>query len=227
MIPATVPPSPDGEERFVSEATSTRLRKPSWRDPRLLLGLLLVLLSTAGTVALVAGLDRGVEVYVARTGIPVGQQLAADDFDRVTVRLGNAEALYVRADEPLPDETIATAFVGKGQLIPRTSIGAARSLTSKPVAVAVEGVLPEQLQEGAAADLWTAAPDERNGFKEPRLLVRAGEVVKVVQSQQAFGSNASQVVIVLIPDAQLPQVLAAQANKSRISLVWNPAGRAS
>lgn len=211
----------------MSETPSTRLRKPSWRDPRLLLGLLLVLLSTAGTISLVAGLDRGVEVYVARKGIPVGERLTADDFDRVTVRLGNAEAQYVRADEPLPDGMIATAYVGKGQLVPRSSLGAARTLTSKPVAVPVDGVLPEQLQEGATADLWVAAPDERNGFKEPRLLVRAGEVVKVVQSQQTFGSNASQVVIVLIPDAQLPQVLTAQANKSRISLVWNPAGRAS
>jgi len=75
----------------VSETPSTRLRKPSWKDPRLLLGLLLVLLSTVGTISLVAGLDRGVEVYVARKGIPVGERLTADDFDRVTVRLGNVE----------------------------------------------------------------------------------------------------------------------------------------
>lgn len=211
----------------MSDAAVSRLRKPSWKDPRLLLGLLLVLLSTAGTISLVASLDRGIEVYVARKGIPAGDHLVAGDFERSTMRLGGAETQYLRADQPFPEGMIATAFVGKGQLVPTSSIAAARTLTSKPVAVLVEGVLPEQLQEGAAADLWVAAPDERNGFKEPHLLVRAGDVVKVVQNQQAFGANASQVVIVLIPDGQLSQVLAAQANKSRISLVWNPAGHAS
>jgi len=210
----------------VTDATITRLRKPSWKDPRLLLGLLLVLVSTAGTVALIGSLDHGVEIYVARQGIPAGARLSTQDLERMTVRLGGAEAQYLRADEPLPEDAIATSFVGKGQLVPRGSIGAARALTGKPVVVPVDGVLPEQLQEGARADVWVAAPDERNGFKDPRLLVRAGEVVKVVQNQQAFGANASQVVIVLIPDDKLPQLLAAQANKSRISLVWNPEGRA-
>ena len=42
-----------------------RLSKPSWKDPRLLVGLLLVLASVAGVVALVDAADRTVEAYAA------------------------------------------------------------------------------------------------------------------------------------------------------------------
>jgi len=192
-----------------------------------MLGLLLVLASTAGTVWLVGSLDRGVEVYAARDGFAVGQRVEAARLERVTVRLANLEDKYLPVSEALPEGAIATTFVGKGELVPRSSVGSVTALNRKPVPIPVDGVLPEQLHEGAHADLWVAVPDERNGFKEPRLLVPAAEVVNVVQNQQAFGASASQVVILLIPDAQMPQVLAAQLNKARVSVVWNPSGRAT
>ncbi len=54
-----------------------RLKRPSWKDPRLLVGLLLVLASVAGVVFLVGSADRTTEVYAARDGIAVGETLTA------------------------------------------------------------------------------------------------------------------------------------------------------
>jgi len=41
-----------------ASAEGGRLRRPRWRDPRLLVGLVLVLASIAGVVALVASAQR-------------------------------------------------------------------------------------------------------------------------------------------------------------------------
>ncbi|MFJ3956432.1 hypothetical protein [Arthrobacter sp. NPDC090010] len=209
----------------MNDGAPTRLRKPSWKDPRLLLGLLLVLASTSGVVGLVAALDQSVEVYAAKERLPVGQRLAPEDLVRVKVRLGDVEAGYLPVAEMLPGDAVMTSFVDKGQLLPRGSIGAASSLGSKPVPVVVDGVLPEQLSVGERADLWVAAPDERNGYKEPRLVVPAVEVSQLVVPQQSFGVGASRVVVVLVPDSLVSRVLAAQGNRSKISLVWNPLGK--
>jgi len=211
----------------VNDAPAPRLRRPSWKDPRLLLGILLVLASTAGVVGLVGSLDQSVEVYVAREGLPVGQRLDAGRLDRVKVRLGELEGGYIPADEELPEGAVTVRFVGKGQLLPRQSVGDAASLDRKPVPITVDGVLPEQLAAGEHADLWVASPDTGNGFKEPRLVVRAAEVAQVVAPQQTFATSSGRVVILLIPDALMPQVLAAQGGKARITVVWNPAGSSS
>ncbi|MDP5227224.1 MULTISPECIES: hypothetical protein [Arthrobacter] len=211
----------------MNDAAPQRLRRPSWKDPRLLLGILLVLASTAGTVWLVGSLDQSVEVYVARDGLPVGQRLDAGRLDRVKVRLGDLESGYIPADEELSEGAVAVRFVGKGQLLPRQSVGDAASLDRKPVPITVDGVLPEQLTTGEHADLWVSSPDDRNGFKEPRLVVRAAEVAQVVAPQQTFAMSSGRVVILLVPDALMPQVLAAQGNKARITVVWNPTGTGS
>ena len=53
---------PTPERSGHSSASAVRFRKPSWRDPRLLVGLLLVLLSVvAGTLAVMAGTGLVVE----------------------------------------------------------------------------------------------------------------------------------------------------------------------
>ena len=60
-------------------ASAPRLKKPSWKDPRLLLGIMLVLASTAGVVALVGSADQTTEVFVVDEDIPVGTPVSAED----------------------------------------------------------------------------------------------------------------------------------------------------
>ncbi len=60
-------------------AAGVRLKKPSWKDPRLLLGFLLVLASVAGVVSLVGAADQTTEVYAAKGPIAVGEKLTAEN----------------------------------------------------------------------------------------------------------------------------------------------------
>ena len=56
-------------------AEGARLKKPSWKDPRLLVGILLVLASVVGVISLVGAADQTTEAYAAREPIAVGETL--------------------------------------------------------------------------------------------------------------------------------------------------------
>ncbi|MGW9414325.1 SAF domain-containing protein [Arthrobacter cupressi] len=205
-------------------AAAARLKKPSWKDPRLLVGILLVLASVAGVIALVGAADRTVQVYVAREGIAVGQKLSRDDLSVAKVRLEDVESGYVTVESGLPEGKVAVQRVAKNQLLPRESLGDADALDRKPVAVTVEDSLPAQAVPGSRVDVWVSLPDAQNGFAEPRLLLPGAEIAQVTEGSSALGASKQTVVLVLVTDEQMPKLLGAQANKAKVAVVWNPAG---
>ncbi|MET3770777.1 hypothetical protein [Arthrobacter nitrophenolicus] len=205
-------------------ATAARLRRPSWKDPRLLVGILLVLVSVAGVVFLVNGADRTTEVYAARDGIAVGEQLTPENVVRAKVRLGETEQHYIPVKSGLPEGMVAVQRIGKDQLVPRASLGEVDDLDRKPVAISVEGTLPSQAVAGARVDVWVAQPDAKNGFSEPKLLLPGAEIAEVAEGSSALGSTKTTVLMVLVEDGQMPALLGAQANDAKISVVWNPGG---
>lgn len=214
-----------GELRMaVTEGGGARLKKPSWKDPRLLVGVLLVLASTAGVVSLVAAADRTTEAFAASEPIAVGEKLTPEKLHRVNVRLGDVEGNYLTPEEGLSEGLVAIQRIGKDQLLPRESFGQPDALARKPVAVTVDEALPPQAVAGSRVDVWVALPDNRNGFSEPALLLRGAEIAQLTPGSNALGAQRSTVVMVLVPDGQMPRLLGAQANKARISVVWNPGG---
>lgn len=200
-----------------------RLSKPSWKDPRLLVGLLLVLASIAGVVALVDAADRTVGVYAAKDDIAVGQSIDPSRLMRIDVRLGDAEGRYLTAGS-LPHGRVALQRVAKGDLIPASSLGEPRAVDRKPVSISITQALPAEATAGTRVDIWVAQPDGRNGFAEPKLLVPGAEIAHIEASSATLGGSRETHVLVLVEDAKLSQVLGALANSAKVSLVWNPAG---
>ncbi len=205
-------------------AGGARLKKPSWKDPRLLVGVLLVLASTAGVISLVGAADQTTEAYAAREPIAVGEKLTADKLNRVKVRLGDVEQHYLTPETGLAEGLVAVQRIGKDQLVPRDSTGRLDLLDRKPVAVTVDEALPTQAVAGSRVDVWVALPDTRNGFSQPALLLPGAEIAQITPGSTALGSARSTVVMVLVADSQMPGLLGAQANKAKISVVWNPGG---
>ena len=207
-----------------ASATAARLKRPSWKDPRLMVGVLLVLVSVAGVIFLVGSADRTTEVYAARDGIAVGEGLTPDNVVRVKVRLGDTEQHYITASEGLPEGSVAVQRIAKDQLVPRASLGRADQLNRKPVAITVQQSLPSQAVPGARVDVWVAQPDAKNGFSEPKLVLPGAEIAEVATGSTALGSSKTTVLMVLVEDRQMPALLGAQANEAKISVVWNPGG---
>jgi hypothetical protein len=208
-------------------ATGARLKRPSWKDPRLLVGVLLVLASVIGVISLVGSADKTTDVYAARDSIAVGEKLSAENVVLAKVRLGETEEHYLTLESGLPEGLVAVQRVGKNQLIPRDSLGKVDALDRKPVTVTIEESLPDQAVAGTRVDVWVALPDARNGFSEPKLLLPGAEIAQVTPGSTALGSSRNTEVMVLVADNQMPALLGAQANQAKISVVWNPGGGAS
>lgn len=205
-------------------AAAARLKKPSWKDPRLLVGILLVLASVAGVTAIVGTADRTIQVYAAREAIAVGQKVTAADLAVVKVRLDDVESGYVTVEAGLAEGQVAVQRIAKNQLVPRDSLGSADGLDRKPVAISLEESLPVQAVAGSRVDVWVALPDSRNAFAEPRLLLPGAEIAQITEGSTALGASKTTVVLVLVTDEQMPKLLGALANKAKVSVVWNPSG---
>lgn len=199
-----------------------RLSKPSWKDPRLLIGILLVLASVAGVVALVGNAERTVPMYAARDALVVGQKITADSFTIVQVQLGDVDGKYLDPADDLDTNAVAIRMVPKGELVSRTSIGRIDALDRKPAPITITEPLPKEVVVGAYVDVWVALPDDRNGFLEPVLMLPGAEVASLSSASGSLGSSQNMALMVLVTDAQMPKFLGAVANKAKVSVVWNP-----
>ncbi|WP_026555503.1 hypothetical protein [Arthrobacter sp. 35W] len=207
-----------------AETAAARLKKPSWKDPRLLVGILLVAASVASVVALVGGSDKTTEVYAARDGLNVGQPLTEAALVKVKVRLGDLEGSYFSADEELPDHQVAVRLVPAGELVSRSSVGRVDALDRKPAALSIDEALPKEVVVGSRVDVWVALPDAKNGYAEPQLMLPGVEVAQLAPGSTALGATKSTQLHVLVSQAQMPKLIGALANKAKVAVVWNPAG---
>ncbi len=199
-----------------------RLSKPSWKDPRLLIGVLMVLASVAGVVALVGSAGKTVPMYVAKDALVVGQRLSDDSFTIVQVQLGDVDGKYLDPQEGLAENSVAVRMVPKGELVSRSSVGQTDALDRKPVSVTVDEPLPKEVLVGTYVDVWVALPDERNGFQAPVLMLPGAEVAALNVAASSLGSGKNTQLMVLVTDAQMPKFLGAVANKAKVAVVWNP-----
>lgn len=234
-----------------------RLRRPGWRDPRLLLGIVLVATSVALGSALVTAAGRTVPVYTAAQALVPGDALGPDVLHVQEVRLGSSDEQYLRADEPLPEGLVVTRVVGPGELVPRAALVSEADLGARPVAIEPGGVLPRGLAAGSTVDLWFV-PQVRGGgagvsgstvatapaqqedaaaagaeaatvtqvapvaATEPLMLAAGLTVAEVTEPRAGFGIGASATVHVLVPTADLPNVLAALAADGSVEVVLVP-----
>src|SRR4051812_3857138 len=95
---------------------AARLRRPSWRDPRLLIGLALLLSSVAIGARVVALADHTVPVLAARDTLPTGTPLTDDVLKVVRVRLTGSDARYLDATQAIPRGQVLIRTVGAGEI---------------------------------------------------------------------------------------------------------------
>ncbi|GAA4165442.1 hypothetical protein GCM10022286_28590 [Gryllotalpicola daejeonensis] len=197
--------------------------RPAWREPRFLLGIVLVVASVAGVAGLVAASDRSVEVFAARHALAAGDEVSAKDLVGVRVRLGKASSAYLSA-RPQAD-TVVTRTIAAGELVPVGALGAASAQRETSVVISVDGELPASIDVGSAVDVWSAeATGEGAGapkFGAPRVLVPDGTVVRVVRDS-GLGASGGVAVEVRVPKDSTAQLLESLANGDDITVL--PAG---
>jgi hypothetical protein len=207
----------------MSAATPVPRPRPAWREPRFLLGVVLVVASVAGVAGLVAASDRTALVYAARHALAAGDEVSASDLVGVRVRLGKTASAYL-SSAPQPD-TVVTRTVAAGELVPVGALGSASARHGTSVVVGVDGELPAAVTVGTPVDVWSAAATAQGSdgprFKAPRVLVADATVVRVVRDS-GLGSSGGVAVEVRVPKAATAQLLDSLANGDDISIL--PAG---
>lgn len=215
---------------------AARLRAPSWRDPRLVVGLVLVLASVLAGAKVVSAADTTTPVWVAAHTLVPGQEITAADVRAVRVHLEGGAGGYLPAQAPPPEGSVALREVSSGDLLPRTSVGSAAALVTRPVGLPVTGPLPSGLVAGALVDVWvtpapargaapvavTAAPSAAQEPSGPHQLASSAVVQEVVTDGGSFATGRGGLVQVQLPPAELQQALAALATDATVSLVLVP-----
>lgn len=211
--------------------TAARVRRPTWRDPRLVLGIVLV----AGSVALgswaVSTAGRTVAVYAAAGPLTPGETLDLGALRTVDVRLGAGEDAYFVAGEAVPEGLVALRVVGEGELVPRSAVGDPADLAVRPVAISVTGGLSDRVTDGALVDVWfvpdvsstggagAVGTDESPSPEPPRELVGQVVVAQVAEATSTLVTGGATTLHVLVPTDSLPEVLGALAAEGEIAVV--------
>src|SRR5687768_2156746 len=103
--------------REVSSPPAIRAYRPSWRDPRLAVGLALVCLSVLVGARVLASADDTVAVYAARESLVAGQRVTAEELTEVQLRFTSEEDAdrYLAAGDELPKDAVLLRPVGPGE----------------------------------------------------------------------------------------------------------------
>ncbi|WP_218220499.1 hypothetical protein [Nesterenkonia sp. Act20] len=229
-MPNPYSPSTDSSPRVHSNGprpeapAAERLRRPSWRDPRLLVGLLIVALSVSGVIALLAAQNRTAQVYAADRLLTVGDQLSVEDLRVVDVQIDEVQDSYLSAAEQLPQESRIITIVQEGELVPRRAVGPHDPQGRQAVTVEVDHALARGVEPARMVDVWAADAGAVGQQQEVEVqrIARGAEVAALTEASNTFGAQAVVTVELLVDPEELPALLAARSSAASLSVV--PAG---
>lgn len=195
-----------------------RLRRPSWRDSRLIVGVLLVLLGAK----VVSSADDRVPHYMAAGNLVAGDRLTASSVIRADVRLDDDAADYLLAAGALPNEMFLVRDVRQGELIPASALGTAEDLATQRVTVEVDAMSAAGLAAGSVVDVFVSSvPEGAATGAKPKAdkALESIRVGKVIAGTGGFGSSAITSVQLLVPTDKVESIVESIDAKAKLTLV--------
>jgi len=210
----------------VPEMSSPPVRRHDravWRDPRLIIGIVLVAGSVLLGARLLAQADDSVGVWALRHDLAKGARIGPDDVVQRHIRFFDAADAdrYVSAATAVPAGSVVTRELGAGELLPRAALGSstAHHVVEVPFSVATDAV-PASVRPGSVVDVWVS-PGSSNASStdgRPQRAVRVFDdvtVVAVPATGSALGPSSTRQVVVAVPpgkEAALPGALSRAAD---------------
>ena len=189
------------------------------RDPRLLIGLALVVASVLGVVGVVTAVDDGVDVYAAPGLLTVGQRIDASDLELRRVSLGTDNDAYLRVGDMPEAGVIVSRSVGTGELVPRSAVGDVRGASTTTIVVTLATELGGTVRAGDELDLWSAPALEAGRYGAPTVIASGAQLVRTVPVDGIVAGNEAARVEVLIPRREVARILFAVANGDALSAI--------
>lgn len=188
-------------------------------DPRLAIGIILVVASIVGVVALVATADDSIEVYAAASPLTPGDRVTSSDLVLRSVKLNESSEFYIERGGLPAEGFIATRPIGAGELIPTSSLGSHEGLSLTAVVVSPQGGLPETVSSGASVDVWASAEAEDGGYGAPGVIISGATVVRLVEDDSLVSSARGNALELLVPRSRVARLLEAMANGDALSVI--------
>lgn len=207
-----------------------RLQRPSWRDGRLIAGVLLVLLAMITGALTLQHFNHSVTVLQASHTLEPGDPLGTADVKAVEVRLDSPQRYL--SSIPTDGSGRVVREVRAGELIPRTAVGNAAALQVRAIAVPVTGASAATLERGSSVDVWVSERQSdatgTTSYKAPQRLLERVSVASVPSSGGGLsGATGDPAVQVMVPQDQVAALLAAMNSGGKVDLVPVSAGSAS
>lgn len=188
----------------------------TWIDPRLVIGIALVIASLAGVWLVVQQSSRTDTAWAATRTLLPGERVTSADVQQIEVRLPQSQDRYLAASDD-PVGMVVASTVGQGEVLPLRALGTAVGEDRSAVVVDLQGALPSAVRSGSLVDIWTAAPTE-DGYGPPAVLVDDAIVVGVVEDDGILASAARQLEL-LVPSGETGRLLEAMSNEHVLSVV--------
>ena len=198
--------TPSAHEAPPPAPAATRTQPAGWRDPRLVVGVVIVAVCVLAGSRILASADDTTTVWAARHDLARGASIGTDDLTVVRVHLdGSTSGRYLSATADLGPDVTAAHDVGAGELLARSALadGSVVDLVEVPLSVTPDD-LPASVRQGAVVDVWvtprTGATD--GGPTRARLALEEVVVVDVPVSEDSLAPRTTQQVIVGVDGAR-------------------------
>ncbi|WP_062312083.1 SAF domain-containing protein [Demequina rhizosphaerae] len=192
------------------QAVAARLRPPGWRDPRLVVGVLLIVIAVVGVAAALRAADRTTPVYAAADALAPGTVLDESNLLIAHVRVGDG---YLAAPADAPFGRVLTRAVGDGELVPASAVATREDFDGRPVAVIASAPVADGVEAGAVVDVWVTPEDGSS--------TRVGEALAVAAVERDEGSFGlgGETVYVVVPGDEVGALLDALAAAAEVAVV--------
>lgn len=181
-----------------------------WRNRRVLLGVVLLLVATLSAALLLRAANHTAAVYVATRDLPAGSRVVAGDLRVVYAGLpASQRRAYLAPTSPSMLGRMTVASVAAGEFIARADLlapGASRSVALVDLPATAADAVGGALVPGDYVEVLATATNAQ-GATTTTVLLSHVEIRSIGTSNSGFGSaNQFDGVVVAVAPRVLPQV---------------------
>lgn len=205
--------TPTGASGSIAAPIPRRLSRPKWRDPRIVIGLLLVIAAVVLGAKVIGSSRQTTQVWAAAHDLAAGTVVTDADLVRAEVNLGDAIAGYLSADTTAAGRVLSRQ-VAAGELLPFAALGTpARG--GRLIGLGIEATdMPPGVTHGSIIDLYLmpVSTGGAAGRGTPELVAKevTVQLVTAPSSGGLSGASSSKYQLVLLMDAKAADGLVRQ-----------------
>lgn len=227
---------------------SARLHRPAIKDPKLILGILLITISIIGVIAVIQLNNQTTQYYAAKSDIRIGEKISADMLTPVDANMGSATKNYISADEVKKGDLVAKRQIPAGDILTKSSTATDVREGRRLVTVSIDRGAASTFKTGEHVDMWVSqnqtsigsaqnstpgATGEGNKNKEDSANdqsaqpttrergadVQNAEISSITVEESVLGANGKATVQLWVDEDAVSTVVHATSNDSKITLV--------